>query len=158
MSFFDKIGKTITTTSKDVAKKTKDLTETAKLNSQISSEQKTIDEIKNKIGHIYYSQYKNTPLDNLMPLCNEIDEAYKRIEAYRLQITQIKGVIACHNCGNELPDESLFCSKCGAKIEKPIIEDQEIEEIIENTLKCPNCNSDVSEDMAFCTECGNKLE
>lgn len=120
MAFLDKLGKTITNTGKDVAKKTKDLTETAKINAQLNSEQKKIEEIKFKIGDIYYSQYKDTPLENLIPLFNELDESYEKIELFKAQIVEIKGVVSCPNCGADLPDESAFCSKCGTKIEKPL--------------------------------------
>lgn len=25
----------------------------------------------------------------------------------------------CRKCGNEIPDDSVFCLKCGTKVEKP---------------------------------------
>lgn len=155
MAFFDKIGKTITNTSKDVAKKTKDLTETAKLNSQINTELKKIEEIHFKIGKIYYEEYKNTSLENLIPLCNEIDEAYNRIEANKAQIVEIKGILPCPNCGTELSNESTFCSKCGANVKK-YIEEQRAK--ASNAPKCPNCNAEINEDMVFCSECGYNLK
>lgn len=155
MAFFDKIGKTITSTSKDVAKKTKNLTETAKLNSQINAEQKMIEELQAKVGRIYYEEYKNTSLENLKPLCIEIDEAYSRIEIYRAQIIEIKGILPCPNCGVELSNESAFCSKCGTNV-KAYIEEQRAK--VSNTPKCPNCNTEITEDMIFCTECGYNLQ
>lgn len=155
MAFLDKIGKTITSTSKDVAKKTKDLTEIARLNSQISAEQKRIEETYYKIGKIYYEEYKDTSLENLMPLCNEIDETNSRIETYKAQVIEIKGILPCPNCGTELPNESTFCSKCGSNV-KSYIEEQKSK--ASNSPKCPNCNADVNDDMVFCTECGHNLQ
>lgn len=157
MAFLDKLSKTITNTGKDVAKKTKDLTETAKINSQISSEQKKIEDVKAKIGNIYYSQYKYVLLENLIPLCNELDEAYEKIELYKAQIIEIKGIVSCPNCGAELTDESSFCSKCGTKIEKPVKVQEEFVET-EKILKCPNCQSEITEEVLFCTKCGVKLK
>jgi len=156
LDFFDKLSKTITSTSKDVAKKTKDLTETAKIHSQINSEQKKIEENKAKIGNIYYSQYKDAMLENLIPLCNEVDEAYKKIESYKAQIIEIKGVVSCPNCGSELPEDSSFCSKCGTKIER-VAKNREVVET-EDILRCPNCQSEITNEMLFCNECGNSLK
>lgn len=155
MAIFDKISKTITSTSKDVAKKTKDLTETAKLNSLINSEQKKIEEIQLQIGKIYYNEYKDTALQNLLPLCNEVDDSYEKIETYETQIVEIKGIIPCPNCGEELSNESSFCSKCGTNV-KSYIEEQKSK--TSNTPKCPNCQTEISEEMDFCTECGYSLK
>ena len=42
MDFFDKLGATITTKSKDVVQKTKDIAEIVKLNGQIANEEDAV--------------------------------------------------------------------------------------------------------------------
>ena len=49
----------------------------------------------------------------------------------------------CSNCGTSNDKDSLFCKKCGNKLEKIKI--------------CPKCNNSVSMDSAFCSKCGEKL-
>ena len=48
----------------------------------------------------------------------------------------------CQKCGSEVPEDALFCSKCGEKV---------------TALRCPNCGKRLSEDSAFCTYCGAKI-
>ena len=50
----------------------------------------------------------------------------------------------CSNCGKELNDDDLFCSKCGTK------------QIIER--KCINCGIKLDKDAVFCPKCGTKQE
>lgn len=50
----------------------------------------------------------------------------------------------CSNCGKELKDDDLFCSKCGTK------------QILER--KCINCGIKLDEDAVFCPKCGTKQE
>ena len=50
----------------------------------------------------------------------------------------------CSNCGKELNDDDLFCSKCGTK------------QILER--KCINCGIKLDEDAVFCPKCGTKQE
>lgn len=49
-------------------------------------------------------------------------------------------MIKCDHCGQLIPDDSRFCPKCGAKVEKP--------------LYCRHCGSRMSPDDRICPSCG----
>ena len=53
MGFFDNIGKTLSNAGQTIAQKSKDVVDTAKLNSAISDEQKIIAAAYEKIGRLY---------------------------------------------------------------------------------------------------------
>ena len=52
----------------------------------------------------------------------------------------------CIKCGNELPDDAKFCSKCGAKTN-----------VINDSPVCPNCGNKLLDGAASCTKCGTKI-
>ena len=114
MSFFEKFGEKLTSAGKDVARKTKELADTAKLNMQISSEE---DNIKNKyveIGKLYYELFSSSPDDKFSEFCNSITESKNKIESLKVQIMEIKGVTKCSKCGAEIAYTATFCSSCGS--------------------------------------------
>lgn len=170
MAFFDKLGEKITSTSKDVARKTKDLTDIAKINMQISSEE---DKIKNKhleLGKLYYELFHATPNEHFQALCEEITHSSNVIESSKRQILSIKGVKICTNCGGEIPLATSFCGSCGTKVEEelPVIDIEPIEsepvesepvesEPTEQEHHCTQCESVLSADAVFCTICGEKV-
>lgn len=49
-------------------------------------------------------------------------------------------MIRCPKCNEELEDDAVFCSGCGAPIEQ--------------TIFCPQCGEKTSRDSAFCQNCG----
>lgn len=172
MAFFEKIGEKLTNAGKDVAKKTKELADIAKLNMQISNEE---DNIKNKyfeIGKLYYESFSSSPDEKFVEFCSSISESKNKIDTLKDQIQEVKGVKKCSKCGAEIAYTATFCSSCGtpnasaeaAQTDKEdangdIKKKVDVAEVSENTTStCPVCSNTVAADAAFCPECGNKLK
>ena len=64
----------------------------------------------------------------------------------------VQGKRKCEKCGNVLVLESVFCNKCGEKLEPLFAEEMAKQNI------CPQCGATHSEEAAFCTSCGYKLK
>ena len=47
--------------------------------------------------------------------------------------------IICNNCGQNLPDDSVFCPKCGTKV---------------TIIRCTGCGAALAADARFCPSCG----
>lgn len=154
MAFFEKLGEKISSTSKDVAKKTKDLADIAKINMQISGEEDNIKDLYHQIGKKYYELHPNSNKAEFEALCNSVTQSLEKINTYKEQIQSIKGVKKCSNCGAEIEDSSVFCGVCGSKA-ATVEEKQESPPV---SPICPGCQNPVTEDMAFCEGCGKKLK
>ena len=70
----------------------------------------------------------------------------------------------CWKCGAQIPDDSLFCPKCGAPqnrgAEKVSAQETKKDEILKE-MKCPNCgaplNPQPGEAMVVCPYCGTSI-
>ncbi len=60
----------------------------------------------------------------------------------------------CSHCHNEIADDSMFCTACGAKVEAPAAP------LTGGSAArvCPHCGNDIPADAEFCTMCGTRLE
>jgi ribosomal protein L40E len=134
MDFFEKVGDTITGKSKELAKKAKDVTDIAKLNSQISSEKDKINKNYIEIGRAYYNAHLHEENYNYEGLCGEITVSMDKITELKKDIQTLKGTKCCENCGAELPREAAYCLSCGTKVEEETEpETEEAEEEQEKT-------------------------
>ncbi len=125
---FEKITETITSVGKTASEKAKTSTDYAKLSIKLSGEEKTLAELYRRVGKIYYDANNGCTQDEETTLLfAEISDSIEAIANIKTQLMALKGSIACKSCGAENPDEHDFCSKCGAKIEKPIPEVVEAE-------------------------------
>lgn len=72
-----------------------------------------------QLGALYFEENKNN---------ENIDETYKKkVEVinkleYNAKVwanrkLKLQGMRVCEGCGNQLPYESFFCNKCGAKLD-----------------------------------------
>lgn len=118
MDFFQKIGNTLSNTGKDIAEKTKKMSDTSKLNHEITKQQEAIDKTYSQIGKLYFEKYSNLDCPELKELCNSITEANSKIESYKKEITQIKGLINCPKCKNQVSTSATFCGNCGYNLKE----------------------------------------
>ncbi len=122
MAFFD----TLTSKSKDVAKKAKELAEVTSLNSQISSKESEIKNIYREIGKVIYENkatWKEVDLGEQFAKIEGIEEQIAKLKA---DILAVKGSKLCTQCGAEIAADVKFCPKCGAQAPQAPEEPKEI--------------------------------
>lgn len=126
MDFFDKLGETISTKSKDVAKKAKEIAEVVSLNAKISTQEDIINKAYQDIGKKFYEQNKNDSFHEFGAEFDIISHACEEIEKFKNEIQLIKNTKICPKCQEEVAAEASFCSKCGSQFE---VEDEEAKEV-----------------------------
>lgn len=116
MEFFDKLGETLVTAGRDVSKKAKDLSGTAKLNLDIKAKEDFLQKQYAEVGRLYYEAHK----DDAEPVYEQFEsirEAEESIEQMKKDLLDIKGAKKCPKCGAQMPEEAVFCSSCGEKLD-----------------------------------------
>jgi hypothetical protein len=116
---FSRIRTTIADTGKAVGEKTKQVSESAKLNAKIVTAEHTVTENYTLLGKFYYENCKDHPDEAAEEYVNSITAALDSIKEMKAQILSLKGAVKCGVCGCECPIEYNFCGKCGSVLEKP---------------------------------------
>ena len=122
----------------------------ADYNRKIQECKKYISEIYMELGKQYYVLYEDKPDEKLEVLVNRVKDYFMQIEELHKKIEELtKQDINCPKCEKILAEGALYCSNCGTKIQK---------EIIEETRKkiCTQCGSIIPTDGNFCSVCGAK--
>lgn len=125
MSFFDDLGKKLSQAGQTAAQKTKEIAEVAKLNSQISDEEKRINDLYLQLGKLYVSLHDESHEADFDGLIKSLHESENKVKECRQQIKDIKGVVVCEKCGAEVSNGAAFCSACGAPM--PVVSPVETE-------------------------------
>ena len=151
VAFWDNLGQKASETTAKAVQKAKDLSDVAKYNSMISEEETKINNTYYQIGKLYLAVHGNDPEPDFAGFVSSIVESNQKIETYKQQILDIRGVQRCPKCGAEIQLGVAFCSACGAPVphEKPAV--------AEDLIKCSNCGSMVKKGVRFCTACGNPM-
>ncbi len=152
MAIFENISKKVSRTSQGAIKRTKAMAETAKINAQISAENKVIWDNYTALGQRYYELFGGAPDEDLAEYIEAIRVATMKIDQYGSQISKLKGIERCPGCGAEMKDGAIYCTVCGTKLPEPAAE-----EMPENKI-CKNCGQPLGDDAVFCSGCGTRAE
>lgn len=148
MELFDKLGDTIISVSKDATQRAKDLSELARLRMEIRAKQDYLNKLYLEIGKIYYDAHKDDEEKEFKEQMLLIKDALEVLDELKQQLGQIKGTVKCTACGQDMPIEADFCSKCGTKLIKPKKEEEEdLEDIFEDEADAESAD-DAADGMA----------
>ncbi len=151
MAFFDDLGKKISHAGQTAVQKTKDMTDIARLNENIAEEEKKINSNYHQIGKLYVAMHTYDYEADFEGMMIAIKEAEAKIQNYRQQVKDIKGIERCEKCGADVASDAAFCSTCGSPLlRKPTVS-------LENAVKCSACGQMMEADARFCTECGHPM-
>ena len=152
MGFFDKVEYMGLFDKKDT-KIPPEVAEWDKYLSQLEENRKVV--IYN-IGAKYIQN--NKPEDAIGTVYEAEIKELARLEAEKALTEKrklaVQGLRQCEHCGAILVLDSLFCNKCGQKLENEQ-EVEKVEPIIEQNV-CSQCGTSYEEGAIFCTSCGNR--
>ena len=153
MAFFDNLSRKVSEAGQKTIAKSKELVDTAKFNSMISDEEHTIKDTYCMIGERYFSLHRDDYDDEFSQLISTIKTSEQKIEQYRKQIAEIKGIQKCEKCGAEVPAGAAFCSSCGAPMKATETEAEE-----GSGICCTSFGAKMSVGTKYCTACGQPLD
>ncbi|GFH94417.1 hypothetical protein IMSAGC003_00949 [Lachnospiraceae bacterium] len=135
MDFFNKVGSTISSKSKDVTKKAKELAEIAKLTGQIAEKEESVKGAYIELGKYVYDTQKEDAPEEVAEKFAVIDATVEEIDHLKKEIRRLKGRQECPDCGKEVSYSAAFCSYCGAKLPEPepeeVVEEGDVTEVTE---------------------------
>lgn len=156
MAFFDQLSSKLTQTSQTAVQKTKDMAEIMRLNSQISEQERKIEQNYREIGKLYYENFADKDVELFRSLVAEIRGAEGNVQEMKASLLRLKGARPCPVCGAQQPAGSVFCNACGAKIPEASADAARPQR--GDGVTCRSCGAVMPKDAAFCTNCGTKLE
>lgn len=150
MSIFDDFRKNLSSVSKSsekAMKKSGGILEIQKLKLQKASLESDLKDAYAQVGELYIeekAEQDSVPSAEMTALFNRVEDCRKAISDIEHKITGLRGVVICPNCGAEADKDSLYCPKCGTKLE-PQKEEQTEESAEEVIYETEQDGSTVSE-------------
>ncbi len=146
MALLDYFGKKTAPFTSQISQQAKMRADISRLQGLITEQEKLIQALHLKIGKAYTDAHREDPMAEFADAIAKILQAESCIDDYRNQIRACKGLTICKACGAEVPQNTAFCSSCGARMEAPA-----------GYVICENCGAQMEKGLNFCTECGTQL-
>lgn len=144
-------GKKIGSFAGNASKKSSDLVETARLNSEIGRLQTEIEDLQFELGGEYFKAHKNDVACEFLETVQQIAAKEKEVHIRNEKLLHKKGMLYCPDCGTIVAMDDDFCSKCGTAIKGVVKLPEDMERI------CPNCGAVIKDEAQYCGQCGLKV-
>lgn len=118
MAFLDEVRKGLSNTGKQVVKKTKEITDTVQLKSQISAEKETIQRLYAAVGKQVFDAATEEDEKRFFTEFASLRKSLKKKEELEETLAGLDGCIYCSECGARIERTSVYCSHCGAKVDQ----------------------------------------
>ena len=133
--------------------KSKEVAEITRINVEISNIEQKIKKIHQELGAYItaHPELIQAGDETTTDLLKKVAEYGSELSKQQQVLMDIRNVNICDACGAEVSRTSKFCGKCGAPMDRSVLETPEV------TNTCPDCGSPLEEGMLFCANCGKKL-
>lgn len=117
MGFLDNLTESLTNAGKDVSQKAKDVSELAKLKLDIKSKEDYVEKQYAELGRAYFEKHKDEEGIEEAEQFFLVKEALEEISRMKEEVLKLQGACECPKCGTKMPENAMFCSSCGAKMD-----------------------------------------
>ena len=117
------------------------------------------------LGQKYYEANKDKTDGAFAEDIATINEASAKLKLWKQYRLKLDNKMLCESCGAELPGDSLFCNKCGSKVEEidfsSILPKEpakpEAAAPVMQARHCTGCGRVLLEGARFCEGCGKEV-
>jgi ribosomal protein L40E len=155
----EELGKKIERFGQDVWKKTTDVVGAIGKSAEVANKKRELKAVYSDIGQTFLAKHPAQAADDSPDLTERAKALETEIADLEAQILEQRGSKKCVSCGEMIPFEAAFCSKCGAaqpKAEPEPESEPTVEAEVIDSWICPACGAKLGSTDAFCTVCGVK--
>lgn len=143
MGFLDTLKGAISDAGSTVAKKSKEASDTMKINSAIKQDEKKIKDAYYQIGQKYVELHAEDPEEGIAELMEIIKQAQAEIEENKKKLDELKAKNVCPSCGAKVAEGNKFCPACGATL----VTEEAVEEAAEVAEEAVEKAAEVAEEV-----------
>ena len=149
MAFFTDMKRSLTEAGRQVAQKTKEVSDTVQLKTQISREKEAVNRQYAQIGKKVFEAANTADEEAYSAEFALIRESLKTIDELQDKLSTLEGFIHCPECGARIEKTAAFCSKCGAKIAEVMPEDAPVD-VVDTAETAETAENETSDDTCAC--------
>lgn len=122
MALWDDIKSSVSDAVEFTAKKTSELTGTAKLKYSVHTTEQKLDRCFAEIGRLFYESQKDGSdrSSEIATLIMQVDKLSDDLASGNAELLKLKHAVVCPSCTAEIAKECIYCPVCGRRLEEDV--------------------------------------